>query len=62
MVVKQYFGIAELAKCLNWGTEKTYVYYKRGKFLKPKAFVSDRPLWEESQVELIVDLNRKPGE
>lgn len=46
-----YYGIAELAKMLNWTTEKTHVYYKRNKFKQPVAMVGMRPLWSKEQIE-----------
>lgn len=48
-----YYGIAELAREIGWSTEKTHVYYKRGKFFKPTAHVGNRPLWTEEQVKEI---------
>ena len=51
--MKMYYGIAELAKELSWSTEKTHVYYKRGKFAEPAAMVGKRPLWTAEQVERI---------
>jgi hypothetical protein len=51
--MKTYYGIAELAKELNWTTEKTHVYFKRGKFRNPAAMVGNRPLWTLMQITQI---------
>jgi hypothetical protein len=51
----QLLGIAELGKVLNWRTEKTHVYYSRGKFIEPAFMVGKRPAWTEDQAKEIVN-------
>jgi len=47
----EFYGITELAKALNWSTQKAHAYYTRKKFLEPVAYAGSRPLWKKSQVE-----------
>lgn len=48
-----FYGTTELAKELGWTTEKTHLYWKRGKIEEPGAFAGNRPLWYKAQVRRI---------
>lgn len=50
----KFYGIAELAKELEWSTEKTHVYFTRKKFVEPDSMVGSRPLWTKDQLKKIV--------
>lgn len=55
MEIKKLINIAELGKMLGWTTEKTHVYYNRGKFIEPAYIVGTRPAWTKEQAESIVN-------